>query len=429
MILNMTFNKIIQSILVFLVLFIGMSCSDSTSSSKKDVVVKYDIAGYYDGMLQITAKNKQSSENDISHPANRQTLLLKQTGKGSSEYSLLISNFEWDGYDAANVEFLVEVTDLNDKNKTAEFIAFKQFSNHPIIPKSEMNLKGTIDNGVIKFNADFVVTEESDFNYLANYEGEKSSSVFRNYQFSFENWQEIKNPMLRGIYQIPKVESGIVWNTSDFEVQSYIDRKHATMLTVGPHDKNILGKKSAHIRTIKLIDTEQALRMPTVYTGILYTGAYDWNFEHPQDRVRLGVPFTVEPLSIKGYYLYKPGKEYLACKDTSKPSETEFVEDGKDAFTVEMYLYEVVDYSEYLSLRDIRISPKVVGKASFTSDVETDSFEKFESKFEFIDGYKYNPALQYKLALFIMPSIQGLEYSGAINSRILIDNFEITTRQ
>lgn len=423
----MTLKNITTHFLSLFFLLTVFSCSGSTAS-KKDVPNVYNIAGYYDGNLSVESKHKKDESLNVIESDIDQTILLKKTELSANEYTLTIVNFQWENHDVVNIEFLVEVQ-LDEKNKTAKIEAFKQFSNHEVIPNSEMNLEGSINNGEIKLSAKFLTSAELSFNYDVTFNGVKSSNVYKSYQFSFETWTEVKNPMLKGAYQIPSIESGFVWDTSDFEVQSYIDRGRAEKLTVGPHDKNILGKKSAHIRTIGLINSDQTATIPAIYAGILFTGYYDYSLAHPHERIRLGAPFSVEPLSLKGYYVYKPGKEYMSCLDINKPSEVVLEPDKKDSFSIEMYLYEVLDYSESLSLRDIRTSSKVVGQATYTSDLENESFESFEAKFEFKDGYTYDSAKIYKLALLITPSKNGVAYSGAVDSRILIDNFEITTRK
>lgn len=402
------------------------SCSESTSSKTKPEDI-YTITGYYEGFINVEAVHKVDQSKNVTYPPIKETLLIKPIPGNNKEFIVVISNFEWQDTNPTNIEFAIEGR-IDTKNKTAEILADKDFVDHEVIPNSTMVLTGTINDTKIVLNGKFTTLEGAEFNYNVSFEGDKSNKVYETYKFSFENWTTVSSPLLKGSYQIPEMESGVVWNSSDFEVQSFIDRGRATKHTVIPDNRAIHGRRSASVRTINILGANELPSTPTVYSGILYSGHYDNQASTPHERIRLGSLFKTQPLSIKGYYAYRSGNIYYECPDTNKPSQVVAKEGVKDSFGVYLFLYEVASQSETLSLADVFTSDKVVGKAEYIGNAENERLEQFEAKFNWKEGYVYDANKMYKIALFALSSSNALQYSGSPESQLLIDNLEIPTR-
>lgn len=341
--------------ILWVMLFI--SCSGSTNNKGKEIVV-FDVTGYYDGELIVSKKNKSGGE-DIAYEPIKTTILIREASNG--EHECLISNFEWENQETRNISFNVQI-DKEDKSQEAKLDGYISANRNEIIPNTEMVLVGEIRDLNLAMQANFTAVDKE---YIVLFKGVKSSKIFATYKFSFEEWVSVVSDKSSYKHQIPEYESGVSWNTTDFAIGVLRDLRRVDKFTVTSSSTAFDGKKSASIQTVSILDAQEYTNLPFVYAGYLYSGYYD-TAKQGLEAAQVGLPFDKEPLSIKGYYMYAPGKKYYRCLDISKPSNVELVEDVTDECLIGIYLYQVASDDEYLSLKEILTSDKVVGSAVFT---------------------------------------------------------------
>lgn len=415
----------ITILLVGLLLIVSSGCSDSSSSKREDPAKTFDIVGYYEGELGVKQINQNNPEEVVIYEPKRETIHL--TAVGGNEYRVSIANFEWQEEQPRSIEFNCLINDLNSEEETGSITAFISKANNEVIPNTEMNLVGSINGGFITMDANFEAQEGAEYNYQVSFQGDKSSQSYNSFLFTFESWYRYKSAYSTYSFEIPDMEHGIAWNTTDYLVAIWRDLRLVDKFTVYPHTKSYNGKNSALIQTIAVPDAASYPNTPYIYSGWLFTGGY---LEGSRDRSAAlpGVSFKQEPLSIGGYYSYKPGGAYYECLDLANPSQVVLNEDKKDAMAVWMFLYEANDEVDSLTLDELFNSDRVVGKAFYSTEEVSESFKRFDAKFNFYDGKVYDTSKEYKLAVVLSSSLEGIHYSGAIGSQLRVDNIEITTK-
>lgn len=411
-------------LLIVVVLNSLASCSNSSNSNEIDIPESYRVEGFYEGELIIKRVHKENKDDVVEYPATNQTILLKLKNEKEDIYDFLMPNFEWQDEEPRNINMEM-VIKVDSKKEEASVEAFRSVGNNQVLPNSEMSLEGTIKGRTIGLEATFQTSflEPSSYDYEAYFTGVKSDVTFTSYQFSFEEWIKVTPSNSLSTFEIPAPESGIMWSSRDYITAVLRDKKQVDRFSVYSHTKSVDGKKSAAIRTLE-VDRAEAYKDPKILNGWLYNGL----FSESEGKSKVGVPFKEEPLSVKGFFMYQPGKQFYRCSDINKPYQVELEEQTTDQFGIWMVLYEA-EQEEYLSLDSFLTSDKVIGVAEFISSKEVTSFEPFEAVLKYRDGKSYDTNKDYKVAVLLTSSKDGVSYSGAVGSELVVDNLEITTKK
>ena len=152
--------------------------------------------------------------------------------------------------------------------------------------------------------------------------------------------------------------------------------------------------------------------------GSLYLGKFDASrlLLDPLSGPRFGQPWRRRtPLTFSGWYQYTPGAQMI--DKTGAPV------DGTDEFD----LYAVVFYGEPLETRDIQESERILYRAVVRDHTPRSVYTYFEIPFE-ATGVSAPPEASLRYAIVASSSREGSIFRGAVGSRLLLDDLQITLR-
>lgn len=191
-------------------------------------------------------------------------------------------------------------------------------------------------------------------------------------------------------------------------------------------DPNIVKDGQA---ALKLVTTStgslgQMVKMP-IAAGSLFIGSLDiTNQFNPV--TKMGLPFNKVPISLTGYYQYKPGS-VLIDKDNQ-------VLTGSDECNIYAVLYDrniLLQHKQvsWLSNDNILNDESIVAIAQLASGKATDGdrLVPFDIPFTYIKSIDPNAvkAFNYNIALVFSSSKYGDLYQGAISSTLIVDAVKI----
>lgn len=421
-------KNIIERGLILLFILVNLSSCQSIDKGEDDIIIPpnlVDVFGIYEGVLTVETQT-MSGETIKKTDLPKQYVQVRQRSV-ENELLLFLANFVWEDEDLGNIDVPALYTVIDDND--CELEAYKQlyFEEYG---QANINLVGLVKDKKITLDMN-VEMRQADYKVVVSYAGAVSDVVFKTFRFGFEKWFVV-NPFEADImqYKLPAPSNGINWQSTDKEVSQFRWLGYAERFTVVPNAAHVEGKSSAEIRTIEVKGSNE-LKIPTVYTGQLYSGNYIYNQKEPQKSLRFGSLFDREPLTIKGFYTYKPGEVYYQCHDITKPAEVVVNEELTDGFSIRAILYTVNDpdnEGEMLALDELTTSDRIVAEAYLSGNEEVKEFTAFDEKFRFKEGKSFENDKYYRLALHIVSSKDGDTFSGAPGSLLRIDDLEITTR-
>jgi len=147
----------------------------------------------------------------------------------------------------------------------------------------------------------------------------------------------------------------------------------------------------------------------------------------PLKTTRFGITYTREPIRIKGYYKYQPGKEFTDAKQKVLKDRV----DEADIYAVFYYNKNEKGESYYLYGDDVsdeklKANPLVFKTARVKSLPATNEWKPFEMFFEGKDINEEDLKKgNYSLALVFSSSKNGAAFEGAIGSTLYIDEVDI----
>ena len=424
----MKYSNIRSLIMLFLLSTLAYGCSDD---SKKKIEPEpeetFVPAGIYLGVLKI-------NKGDVTQPLELtdQLIYIDETSDKST-IKIGVKNFSIEDIDYGDIMMPAVCVKSN-----AEYQLDGYMSEIPMggYIGSTFTLEGTLtEAGVLKFSVDGEIREGEGAKekITIHYEGVKTDIKVNNFLFDFESWR-IVNPFSPESfhYSLPRTTiKGMTWSSTDPEVYRMKGIQYMNEFTVGSNSDRYSGNLSAQVQTVATREGLNSIMLPKVYTGYFYLGSFDDTIELPHEKIRLGVPFATEPLSIKGVYKYISGAKYYECTNPSSPADVVLVPDKKDAFKIDAALYEVSSWSEdeILTLSNFYSSPKVVATASIEGDDSKNEFEEFDISFRWKEGVEYDKNKLYRLVILATASKDGINYSGAPGSQLRIDQVRISTKQ
>lgn len=137
----------------------------------------------------------------------------------------------------------------------------------------------------------------------------------------------------------------------------------------------------------------------------------------------MGIPFTMEPKKLTGYYKYQPGPEFKNKEQQILANRT----DSADIYAVLYRNHDAQGQPTVLYGDDVLTSPLIVRKARMDEVRTTAEWTYFEVAFEQlgdIDGQLLQER-GYNLALVFAASRHGDTFEGAIGSTLYIDKVRI----
>lgn len=253
---------------------------------------------------------------------------------------------------------------------------------------------------------------------------------------SFDNWV-VADPSLRpeGQYLIPQELNKIYsWTsldqtyanlmhnptTSDYEKEPL---KPVDQFCVQPVADAVSGR-AAKIMTQKA-RAQELYKVPSILSGMLYTGVYGYKEAELTPQALFGVPFHYKPQSLKFSYKYTKGSIYYETLLPNSPYQVEEV-NRDNQFIVRAVLYKVnnrFNLASRLTYEELFTSTNIVATAELVSSVDKSSYTTVDIPFTYSADYSYQS--EYQLALMISSSTENQIYSGAPGSTLLLDNLEI----
>lgn len=159
-----------------------------------------------------------------------------------------------------------------------------------------------------------------------------------------------------------------------------------------------------------------------IAAGNLFLGAFMVNLIQMAKSTHFGVPFYKTPLSLSGYYKYKPGEVFTDKNKNVVTGRT----DSCDIYAV---LYEVTQEVPYLDGTNIKTHPNIVMLAQIKDRKESDVWRKFSIPFKSVNGREINReklrAGKYNLAIVLSSSEGGAEFLGAVGSTLCVDELHL----
>lgn len=181
------------------------------------------------------------------------------------------------------------------------------------------------------------------------------------------------------------------------------------------------------------------VNMP-IAAGNLFIGSFNVGnaMSDAKAATKFGFPFFKHPLSLDGFYKFKPGDEYVIGIEeidvNTKKVKLEHEETmrGMDKGDIYAVLYEADNVEDFLDGYNSLNSNKIVSIARIPSmETSTDEWIPFKIPFKYkkeIDESNLR-AGKYKLAIVFSSSIDGAEFKGSIGSTLWIDEVTIHCKE
>ncbi len=168
--------------------------------------------------------------------------------------------------------------------------------------------------------------------------------------------------------------------------------------------------------------------------GSLFLGKFDSSLAvaHPMQATKFGVQFMNIPSSFSGWYHYTPGDVYTEFDETSKTKLKE-VPGRKDRCNIYAVFYESTPEMEYLDGTNVLAAdnPNILAVAQLDESLRgtTSEWTYFDVPFVFREGKEVDSKKlddgRYSLAIVMTSSEEGDFFSGAVGSRLLVDELFI----
>lgn len=168
--------------------------------------------------------------------------------------------------------------------------------------------------------------------------------------------------------------------------------------------------------------------------GSLFLGKFDSSLAvaHPMQATKFGVQFMNIPASFSGWYHYTPGDVYTEFDESAKGKLKE-VPGRKDRCNIYAVFYESTPEMEYLDGTNVLAAdnPNILAVAQLDESLRgaTSGWTYFDMPFVFREGKEIDSKKldegRYSLAIVMTSSEEGDFFSGAVGSRLLVDELFI----
>ena len=194
---------------------------------------------------------------------------------------------------------------------------------------------------------------------------------------------------------------------------------------VRPTEDTYVGDKAVMLESV---DTKGGdiwgQKVPKVTAGSIFLGTFDAmaavTVGDAMATTQFGVTYVKQPVQVKGYYKYTPGKEFYN-------SDGQLVEGKIDECSMSAVLFEIEDDKEYLKGDNIYTSDKIVAQAMFKSSETVTEYTPFEINLEYVKDY--DPAKKYKFTIILSASADGAAYNAAVGSKLTVDDVVVVNKK
>ena len=222
--------------------------------------------------------------------------------------------------------------------------------------------------------------------------------------FDFERWRVVQD------FELPT--GG--WSASNEGLQIarsifHTPERYSVRKTEHAHT----GRYAVEVSTEKLGIEEQPIA-----AGSLFLGKFDTSnlLADPLSGPRFGQPWRRRtPLRFTGWYAYTPGDQMT--DQSGMPMA------GIDEFD----LYAVIFYGDPLTTHDVASSERILWKAEVRDHAPRAVYTHFQVPFE-STGVIPPPDAQLRYAVVCTSSREGDSFRGAVGSRLLLDDLQITMK-
>ena len=176
-------------------------------------------------------------------------------------------------------------------------------------------------------------------------------------------------------------------------------------------DDSHSGTAAAKIQSIDTKGQDLGIaKAPKVTTGSLFLGKFKTDIFNTLNSTKFGIPCKEKPISLRGWYKYTPGDNYVDGSDKKNVLEhLEIV----DECSIMAVLYEAVDSEGkevILTGHDIASSEYRVAVAVLEDGGAKAEWTTFELPFNNLDGKSYDMSKSYKLAIVCSSSKDGAAF-------------------
>ena len=163
--------------------------------------------------------------------------------------------------------------------------------------------------------------------------------------------------------------------------------------------------------------------------GSIFIGKFDVTnaLSRPLQATQFGMPFFNEPKILEGYFKYTPGPVYYKA-DGGDLIE---VPDKKDACSIQAVFFEVTPGMEMLDGSNLASedNPNIIATARLITGEPTEEWTKFSIPFvtrsgKYLDKDKLREG-GYSITIVCSSSVDGDYFSGAIGSKLQIDEMSL----
>lgn len=165
--------------------------------------------------------------------------------------------------------------------------------------------------------------------------------------------------------------------------------------------------------------------------GNLFIGRFDMAnaITKPLESTQFGAPFYQVPVALSGYYKYTPGEVYQQPNSAGKLEEVPGRTDECNIYSV---LFEVTPGMEYLNGANVLTADNIIAVAAISAEERKGAAQwtEFHAPFVLREGKSIDMEKlaggAYSLTVVMSSSIDGDYFAGAVGSRLMVDEIEIT---
>lgn len=360
--------------------------------------------------------------------------------KGDESSEAKITSFIFDREVAEVDSLVIGETTINEEAKTITFMVADTAKAEyltALVPTIEVSKGATVvpasgeaqdfSNGKI---VTYTVTAED--GTVAEYKVSIASKVM---SLTFENWvyddtYHYYTPA--GFYASTNGGSAVVYSSLEGIASQHPEVVVPPYCVTQETEDVKEGATAACLQTVSLIQAKQDLKeyggliggimanmAPNITAGSLFMGSFELNAAAPLKSTKFGVMHEGKPLKFSGWYKYTPGETFY-------DKDANIVEGKVDECDIYAVLYEVEDESFVLDGESIKqADAPIVMRAGIESGNATD-WKRFDLDFKEVNGKSYDPNKMYKIAFICTSSKNGDVYEGAPESKLLLDDLQIT---
>ena len=166
-----------------------------------------------------------------------------------------------------------------------------------------------------------------------------------------------------------------------------------------------------------------------IAAGNFYLGEFDFGkaVSAPMQATKFGIPFDRQPISITGYYKYKPGKKVIDKNSKAIPGKT-------DEPAIYAVFYRNTDANgNHVTLYgdDVKTNANIVAIANVGKLPATNQWTAFKLTFDYKEPLDYTllDNRGYNLTIVFSSSQNGDSFEGAVGSELCIDKVRVICKK